>query len=95
MMVSNAVRFLFLVGCPPLPSCPPPHLMLHNITDAQIPQTTHERIVATICMLVGASMFAYTVSAIVAVVASFGEERRQYVPCHCCCDTTAHTRRTP
>jgi hypothetical protein len=31
------------------------------------------------CMLAGASMFAYVVSAIVAVVASFGEERRQYV----------------
>ncbi len=48
-------------------------------TAAQIPQTTNERVVATICMLVGASIFAYAVSAIVAVVASFGEERRQYV----------------
>jgi len=34
-------------------------------------------------MLVGASIFAYAVSAIVAVVASFGEERRQYVDDHC------------
>jgi hypothetical protein len=44
-------------------------------------------------MLVGASIFAYVVSAIVSVVASFGEERRQCVqhnpPCFALLCTTA------
>ena len=64
----------------------PLSLALHPM---QIPQTTFERMIATLCMLAGASIFAYVVSSIVAIVASFGEERRQCVAPHCrhCCYT--------
>jgi hypothetical protein len=64
----------------------PLSLALHPM---QIPQTTFERMIATLCMLAGASIFAYVVSSIVAIVASFGEERRQCVAPHCshCCST--------
>ena len=46
-------------------------------SDSQIPQSTLERMIATLCMLVGAAIFAYVVSSIVAIVASFGEEQQQ------------------
>jgi hypothetical protein len=45
----------------------------------QAPQTDYERWTACGCMLIGASTFAYAVSSICAIVASFGEESKEYV----------------
>jgi hypothetical protein len=46
---------------------------------AQTAQTLAERALACVCMLIGASTFAYTVGAICAILASFGEEFKEYV----------------
>jgi hypothetical protein len=53
--------------------------LLNELSLKQVPQTDQERAVACVLMMIGAASFAYAVSAICAIVASFGEESKEYV----------------
>lgn len=47
----------------------------------QPPQTNGERVVATLCMLVGASAFAYVLGSITGLIANLDKESAEYATC--------------